>query len=141
MKDIKGGNQYYEKWPEEACREAYDKLVKASENPDNDFIGEACREAGFNLFTAKYIYNKFPHLKSLYSEAKSNCEINCFANTKKGNINTAAGIINLKSNHGWRDRQENVITGGDKPVSVVDYSKLSDEALKEIINASADTKD
>ncbi len=38
---------------------------------------------------------------------KRNCEANCFSNIKKENINTGAGIMNLKSNHGWTDRVQN----------------------------------
>jgi len=67
---------------------------------------------------------------------KNNCEANCFNNIKKENINTAAGIINLKSNHGWSDRiQQDVTTGGDKIQTqfIVGSQELSDE-VKGFIN-------
>ena len=32
-------------------------------------------------------------------------ERNCYSNTKKGIIKEATGIVNLKSNHKWTDRQ------------------------------------
>jgi hypothetical protein len=60
-----------------------------------------------------YIVDKFPELKRLKRRLKNNCEVNCFRNIKNENINTAAGIMNLKSNHGWTDRlQQDVTTGG-----------------------------
>ena len=49
---------------------------------------------------------------------KTQLEANCFTDTKKGIINTAAGIINLKSNYGWTDRVDNT-TKGEKTAPVV----------------------
>jgi hypothetical protein len=43
----------------------------------------------------------------MHEKIISNCETNCFSNSKKGNIREATAIVNLKSNHGWTDRNEN----------------------------------
>jgi len=79
-----------------------------------DFIGELIRDLKHEFEHKKiyrdllnnYLINKFPELKSKYNQILNEIETNCFHNTKKGNINTAAGIVNLKSNHKWTDRIE-----------------------------------
>jgi len=101
-----GGNQYKEFWTIEKAQELLERAVKESENKENDFIGEVCRNIKTTRNNLKYIAEKFPTLEHLLDEVKSNCETNCFQNAKKGEINVAMGIINLKSNHGWTDRSE-----------------------------------
>jgi hypothetical protein len=54
-----------------------------------------------------YLSDKYPVLKNMHEKIISNCETNCFSNSKKGNIREATAIVNLKSNHGWTDRSEN----------------------------------
>ena len=80
-----------------------------------DFIGEVVKTLRKEYKGKRTIYRKllntglpekFPDLKSQWEELKEDLETNCFSNTKKGIINTAAGIINLKSNHNWKDKQE-----------------------------------
>lgn len=70
-----------------------------------DFIGEVARELGtfHQIFT--HLANRFPQLKRLKSQLDSNLESNCYCNTKKGHIKEATGIVNLKSNWNWSDRQ------------------------------------
>ena len=67
-----------------------------------------------NTFT--YLKDKFKSCKPLYKLLSQNLEANCFSHTKRGEINTAVGIVNLKSNYGWTDRAETTLQGGDKPI-------------------------
>ena len=72
-----------------------------------DFIGEIARELKLYKEVFTYLKDKYPNeLTELHRELVSTLEANCFYNSKKGNINTAIGIVNLKSNHGWVDRQQ-----------------------------------
>ncbi len=129
-------NTNAEKWTLEVATEFMEKAVELSRNSDYDFIGEIAFDLNSDKGTFDYIIQKFPQLKRLKTRLKNNCERNCFRNIKKENINTAAGIINLKSNHGWSDRiQQDVTTGGDKIQTqfIVGSQELSDE-VKGFIN-------
>ena len=129
-------NTNAEKWTIEVATEFMEKAVELSRNSDYDFIGEIAFDLNSDKGTFDYIIQKFPQLKRLKTRLKNNCERNCFRNIKKENINTAAGIINLKSNHGWSDRiQQDVTTGGDKIQTqfIVGSQELSDE-VKGFIN-------
>ena len=129
-------NNNAEKWTIEVATEFMEKAVELSRNSDYDFIGEIAFDLNSDKGTFDYIIQKFPQLKRLKTRLKNNCERNCFRNIKKENINTAAGIINLKSNHGWSDRiQQDVTTGGDKIQTqfIVGSQELSDE-VKGFIN-------
>jgi len=87
--------------------------VELSKNTDYDFIGEIAKDLDSYIDVFDYLVEKFPELKRFKNRMKRNCEANCFTNIKKENINTGAGIMNLKSNHGWTDRlQQDVTTGG-----------------------------
>jgi len=88
-----------------------------------DFIGELIDELStlenipdcYYGLMDNYLPEQHPNnnFKRRYSRLKKRLETNCYSNTKKGIINTAAGIMNLKSNHGWTDRlQQDVTTGG-----------------------------
>ena len=87
-----------------------------TEGYKHDFIGTIVRElreeykaigkVGRKLLSDD-LPNRFPQLKERYSSLLSDLETNCYENTKKGKINTAVGIVNLKSNHKWTDRTEN----------------------------------
>lgn len=78
------------------------------------FLGEACSLANTTIDKLKYARDKY-NLKGWYQELKRKSESNCFTDTKKGIINTGAGIMNLKSNHGWTDRvQQDNTTKGEK---------------------------
>lgn len=106
-------NTNAEKWTIETATEFMSKAVELSKSYDYDFIGEIAKELDSYIDVFDYLVEKFPELKRLKTKMKRNCEVNCFSNIKKENINTAAGIINLKSNHGWTDRtQQDVTTQG-----------------------------
>jgi ribosome-associated translation inhibitor RaiA len=72
-----------------------------------------------------YLAEKFPKLKNVYNQIKSNCETNCFVNAKKGNIKEATAIVNLKSNHKWTDRQD--MTSAGEKISVPIIAWISPE--------------
>lgn len=107
------GNKLAEKWTIELSQELFDKALKLSEDEKYDFIGEIAKKlkAYKELFT--YLSDKYPELKSIHNQIKSNCEATCFYNGKKGNIDKSMAIMNLKSNHGWTDRVDNT-TKDDK---------------------------
>jgi hypothetical protein len=79
-----------------------------------DFIGEVARELGTYKSIFTELIKKFPGLKKYHNQLIENLEANCFCNTKKGMIREATGIVNLKSNHKWKDRVDN--TTDDKPI-------------------------
>jgi len=100
-------NKNAEKHTIEEAKKLFEKGVELTkERDDLDFIGEVAYELGTNRSHFDYLVDKFPELKPLRKRIKENCEVNCFRNGKKGNINTAMAIVNLKSNHNWTDRQE-----------------------------------
>ena len=121
------GNKYAEKWTEEAARElfklVYSKLEEETYYNVNGknvsgylchFLGEACDEAKTTIDIIRYLRDKYG-FSADYERLKRKSERNSFTDTKRGIINTAAGIINLKSNHSWTDRlQQDVTTQGDK---------------------------
>jgi hypothetical protein len=70
-----------------------------------DFIGEVARELGTFHKIFVHLVKRFPTLQRLKSQLDNNLETNCYSNTKKGNIKEATGIVNMKSNWKWQDRQ------------------------------------
>lgn len=107
------GNTNAEKWSEEKALDLMVLAAEKSKSLEYDFIGEIAKELDTYIDVFDYLVNKFPSLKRYKTQMKRNCETNCFSNIKNENINTAAGIMNLKSNHGWTDRvQQDVTTGG-----------------------------
>ena len=102
-------NKNAEKWDKERATALFNNCLAMSQdkqNKDNDFIGEIAQTFKVSLTTLDYLKNKFPHLESVYSDIKGNCEANCFRNGKKGDIVPSLAIMNLKSNHGWKDKIE-----------------------------------
>ena len=98
-------NTNAEKWTEEKAINLFDDAIKkASKESNYDFIGEVARDLGVYREIFVYLKDKFTSCKDKYKLLVSNLEANCYSHTKKGDINTAVGIINLKSNHGWTDR-------------------------------------
>ena len=95
------GNKNAEKWTFDDVKDLFLKCRDLSMNEDYDFIGEVYRDAGVTRNQIEHLSTRFPELVTILKDVKNNCEVNCYKNTKKDNINTAAGIINLKSNHGW----------------------------------------
>ena len=115
------GNKNAEKWTLEKGVELLQECVEISEDQEldcNDFIGEVAQAAGTTRQPLDYLGEKFEECKELLNRVKSNCEANCFRNAKKGSINSALGIINLKSNHGWTDRVDQT-TKGEKTAPVI----------------------
>ena len=124
------GNTNAEKWTIENATKLLTDAVELSKNTDYDFIGEIAKDLDSYIDVFDYLVEKFPELKKLKNKMKRNCEANCFTNIKKENINTGAGIMNLKSNHGWTDRiQSDHTTKGDKIETqfIVGSKELSDE--------------
>lgn len=116
-------NKNAEKWSLKEAEEFFDEAIELtkSKNAEGylyDFIGEVARELNSYKEIFTYLKDKFHKLKPLHTKLVSTLEANCFYNSKKGNINTAIGIVNLKSNHGWTDRAETTVQGGDKPLEV-----------------------
>jgi hypothetical protein len=82
-----------------------------------DFIGEIARELGTFHLIFKHLVKRFPVLERLESQLNSNIESNCYFNTKKGYIKEATGIVNLKSNWKWTDRQQTDVTSDGKQIT------------------------
>lgn len=117
-KPINLNNKNAEKWTLEEAEKLFNKALELSYNTDFDFIGEIARELKTYHKIFKYLIGRFPSLEPTYDTIISNLESNCFSNSKKGNINTAVGIVNLKSNHGWTDRVQSDLTTNGKDISI-----------------------
>lgn len=125
-------NTNAEKWNLEEAISIFDKAIELAYEKEKDvykydFIGEIARELKMYKEIFTYLKDKFPNeLTDKHKELISILEANCFYNSKKGNINTAIGIVNLKSNHGWTDRQQTDITTNGKDVSTSPIIKFVD---------------
>jgi hypothetical protein len=132
------GNLNAEKWTLEVSKAFLEKALLLSENPDYDFIGEIAYDLKENKNIFDYLIDKFPELTEYKARILTNCEVNCFRNVKKENINVAIGIINLKSNHGWTDRQQlDHTTQGEKVNTGLQIHVSSEETqrtLKELMD-------
>lgn len=106
------GNKNAETWTEEEAIVFYEKALILSKDAKYDYIGEVAKDLDSYIDVFDYLADKFPLLKSVKEHIKRNCETNCFSNSKKGNIREATAIVNLKSNHGWTDRQQVGVSGG-----------------------------
>jgi len=114
-------NTNAEKWNLEDATVFFEKAIELAKEYDQtkdtykyDFIGEVARQQESYKEVFTYLKDKFSELKELHKQLISTLEANCFYNSKKGNINTAIGIVNLKSNHGWTDRTD--LTTKDKEI-------------------------
>ena len=121
------GNTNAEKWDFDTSEKFMQKALKLSKEKDYDFIGEVAYDLNQDKGTFDYIIEKFPELSPLKTRLKNNCEVNCFRNIKTEQINTAAGIMNLKSNHGWTDRLRTDVTSDGKRL----------EAANIVVNSAA----
>lgn len=110
------GNKEAEKWTKELAIELFDDAIALTKGNEFDFIGEVAKAQNTYIDLYDYLVEKFPDLRHKKTELKRNCEAACFANGKKGRINTAMAIVNLKSNHGWTDRN-NIVESNDITVS------------------------
>jgi len=106
------GNTNAEVWTELEATEFFNKALVLSESTEYDFIGEIAKELKTYKSVFTYLSDKYPSLKQLHETIIGNCETNCFCNAKKGKIKEATAIVNLKSNHGWTDRQQLGVSGG-----------------------------
>ena len=131
------GNKNAEKWTKEKSKKLLCDIIKAADEQEQyligsgvnamtvegykyDFIGEISLAMGaYHELITRDIPRRFPELKELSDYIVRLMERNCYSNVKKGIINTAVGIINLKSNHKWTDR-----TQTDHNVSVTDINPL-----------------
>ena len=126
------GNKNAEKWDLESAKETFLKAIELAYEKNGDvykydFIGEIARELKLYKEVFTYLKEKFPaDIEELHKELISTLEANCFYNAKKGSINTAIGIVNLKSNHGWTDRQQTDITTNGKDVNTAPVIKFVD---------------
>jgi len=115
-------NTNAEKWTLEEANNFFDLAIELVTEYDlekdtykYDFIGEVARQLESYKEVFTYLKDKYPNeLKEAHKRLISTLEANCFYNSKKGKINTAIGIVNLKSNHGWTDRND--ITTKDKEI-------------------------
>lgn len=110
-------NTNAEKWNIEQAEDLFDKALDLSLKKEYDFIGEVARDLGTYRDIFTYLSKRFPKLKDKHSLILSNLEANCFTHTKKGDINTAVGIVNLKSNYNWTDRQQTDVTTNGKDLN------------------------
>ena len=105
-------NKNAETWTLKEAKALFDKALALSEKEEYDFIGEIAKDLKSYKEIFTYLSDKYPELQTIHNHIISNCEANCFHNSKKGKIREATAIVNLKSNHGWTDRQQVGVTGG-----------------------------
>jgi len=118
------GNKNAEKWTFEKARKLFEDAIALTEETDEyvlsgnkisgykfDFIGEVAVELDVYHELFGHLVGRFPELDEMRDRMNSRIERNCYSNTKKGIIKEATGIVNLKSNWGWTDRQR-VDVGG-----------------------------
>lgn len=143
------GNKNAEKWTFDLSNDLLDKAIDLTNEIDDyivgsginamkiegykfDFIGEIARELNvYRELITRDIPNRFPELCEKVNLIIARLESNCYSNTKKGLINTATGIINLKSNHKWTDRMaQDHTTKGEKivppPITWIDSDEASE---------------
>ena len=138
------GNKNAEIWTFELSDQLLDKAIGLTDNTyhyivsgkklegyEFDFIGEIARELGvYRDLMPRDIPRRFPELREKVHMLISRLESNCYSNTKKGLINTATGIINLKSNHGWTDRlaSDHTTNGKDiqAPITWIDSNEATE---------------
>lgn len=120
------GNKNAEKWSLKKSVRLFKDAIKLTEEKDiitvtkgkkeiklynykYDFIGEIARKLGTFHEIFEHLTKRFPSLQRLKNELYNNIESNCYSNTKNGFIREATGIVNLKSNWKWTDRNNNTI--------------------------------
>ena len=139
------GNKNAEKWTKKLATELLEKALALCDEKEEevfkyDFIGEiACELGTFHQNLTVHLPDRFPELKDKSRLLKSYMERNCYFNTKKGNIKEATGLVNLKSNHQWTDRQQLDHTSkGERlsPINVTVDSSETAETLKKLRDGS-----
>ena len=112
------GNKNAEKWPLKKAVRLFHDAIELSNQKEQfkiqgnkiegysfDFIGELARELGTFHEIFEHLAKRFTQLERLKNQLYTNIQSNCYSNTKKGIIREATGIVNLKSNWNWTDRQ------------------------------------
>ena len=112
------GNKNAEKWDSNEALKLFQDAIALTEERESltiqgnkvegykfDFIGEIAAELGTFHQIFKHLNSRFPELTDLRNQLNNNIERNCYSNTKKSFIKEATGIVNLKSNWAWTDRQ------------------------------------
>jgi hypothetical protein len=136
------GNTNPQIWTLEKSNELLDKAIALTDEMETvivdkipveaykfDFIGEIARELDiYRDLIPRDIKKHHPELTEKINKLINRLEANCYSNTKKGKINTAVGIVNLKSNHGWTDRQQI-----EQHQTNIDLSNLSTEEIKALL--------
>lgn len=128
-------NKNAEIWTESEANALFDRSLELSLNDDYDFIGEIARDLNTYRDIFTYLVDKFPTLKYKHKQLLSNLEANCFSHIKKGKIREASGIINLKSNYGWTDRQAFDHSNSDgslKPTTIIVNSEQAKKDLESL---------
>jgi len=143
------GNRNAEKWTFKKAVRLFNDAIKLSNEKETsylkmgervieiekykyDFIGEIARELGTDHnMIIRHLPNRFPSLERLKNQLLNNLESNCYANTKRGAIKEATGIVNLKSNHKWTDRTNTEHSGEIKtnPTTfkvIIENERISD---------------
>lgn len=122
------GNKYAEKYDEQTASDLFDSAIELAKTGEYDFIGEIAMELNTSHKIFNYLSNKFQHLKENHDTLMAYVEASCFRNAKRGKIKDSLAIVNLKSNHGWTDRQriDNNITGAGFKI-VVNDPEMKDE--------------
>ena len=100
------------------------RAIECAKEKEHDFIGEVANELDSYREVFTYLKDKYKEVKPLLKRLNQICESNCFSHGKKGDIIPSLAIINLKSNHGWTDRND-ITTKDDKlstppPIQFVD---------------------
>ena len=136
------GNTNAQIWTLEKSSELLDKAIELTNETENiivdkipveaykfDFVGEIARELNvYHSLLTRDIPKQHPELQGKVKLLVSKLEANCYSNTKKNKINTAVGIVNLKSNHGWTDRQQI-----EQHQTNIDLSNLSTDEIKALL--------
>lgn len=119
-------NKNAEKWTLEEADSLFNKAIEMAYEEETysvhgvdikgnkyHYLGEIAtsREVALYPDIFKYLKSSHNELLSKYNRLKYILEANCFSDSKKGIINTATAIMNLKSNYKWTDRIDNTSKG------------------------------
>jgi hypothetical protein len=136
------GNKNAEKWDSNEALKLFQDAIELTELTETltinnkeveaykyDFIGEVAAALGTYHENFANLYKRFPELKELRKQLNNNIERNCYSNTKRNCIKEATGIVNLKSNWGWTDRQKVEHSGVSVNIMVDDKAKKGIDEL------------
>lgn len=106
-------NKNAEVWDLETSVKFMDDSLQIAKEKGHDFIGEVARDMDTYREIYTYLSKKYEGCSRIYKRINQECESNCFSHGKKGEINTAMAIVNLKSNHDWTDRVDTTSKGNE----------------------------